>query len=63
MAQINFPCKNCPDRKPACQSHCEKYLEAKVAHEELKEKIQKMKAAEKDINGFFVASCKRNGRK
>lgn len=26
----NYPCKNCPDRYPACHDHCEKYKEAKV---------------------------------
>ena len=63
MALTKFPCKDCPDRKPACQSRCEKYLEAKAAHEELKEKIRKMKAAENDVGSFLVAACIKNSRR
>ena len=24
-SMMNAPCKNCPDRYPACHGHCEKY--------------------------------------
>ena len=24
---VRFPCKNCPDRKPACHDTCKKYQE------------------------------------
>lgn len=32
-----FPCKDCPDRHPACHDKCEKYLEVKRARDEKKE--------------------------
>lgn len=49
MALSKFPCLNCPDRKPACQSRCEKYLAAKAEHDELVAVIRKAKRAENDI--------------
>lgn len=63
MALTKFPCKDCPDRKPACQSHCEKYLSAKEVHEKQREQIRKMKAAENDVGSFLVASCIKNSRR
>lgn len=38
-----FPCKNCPDRYPACHDKCEKYLTVKRARDEKKEAIRRDK--------------------
>lgn len=38
-----FPCKNCPDRYPACHDKCEKYQKVKVARDEKREAIWKDK--------------------
>ena len=32
-----FPCKNCPDRYPACHDKCKKYLTVKLARDEKRE--------------------------
>lgn len=38
-----FPCKNCPNRHPACHDKCEKYLKVKRARDEKKEAIRRDK--------------------
>lgn len=40
-----FPCKNCPDRYPACHEKCEKYQKVKVARDERREAIRKENTA------------------
>lgn len=37
-----FTCPpNCPDRKPACQDHCETYARDKARHDEYRAKEQR----------------------
>lgn len=31
-----FPCKDCPDRYPACSAKCERYKAARAKYDELK---------------------------
>ena len=41
---FKVPCPpNCELRKPACQDHCEKMIEAKKQYEEEKQRIKEMK--------------------
>lgn len=46
---VNFPCKDCPDRHPACWSDCEKYKKAKEEHAEKLRQIKKHKQTETDV--------------
>ena len=32
----NFPCRDCPDRYPACSAECERYKAARAKYDELK---------------------------
>ena len=42
MNLFNNPCnKECPDRHIGCHGECEKYINAKKAHDELLKKIRK----------------------
>lgn len=41
-----FPCKNCPDRHPACHDKCERYLAVKRARDEKKEAIRREKISD-----------------
>ena len=49
-----FPCKNCPDRHPACHDRCDKYLAVKRARDEKKDTIKKENAAV----GYIVDSVR-----
>lgn len=52
-------CYQCPDRHPACQSTCERYLAARAAHEEKMAEAKKKYAADKDADLFrYNAVCK-----
>lgn len=59
------PCgANCPDRKPACQSRCEKFAEWKVEIEDRKAKVRKAKARYSLLDDFKIdAVTKSGGRK
>lgn len=68
-AQINV-CKECPNRYRIitedmisdCHDHCERYREAKVKHQEMKDAKSKIKAVEADY-WKSVASQKEKIRK
>lgn len=48
-----FTCPpNCPDRKPACQDHCERYARDKAKHEEIKAAEQKYR----DVGQYIVSA-------
>ena len=48
---FKVPCPlNCELRRPACQDHCEKMIEAKKAHEENKKKLKELKHMDYVIN-------------
>jgi len=38
---MGWPCKNCPDRYPACHDHCKKYKTEKRKHEAYKKEQSK----------------------
>ena len=51
-------CRNCQDRYPACWGSCQKYLDAKAAHE------KKKKAREKEmVLNDMIDSVHYNGQK
>lgn len=35
-----FPCKGCEERHAECHAHCEKYAEAKIANDKMREDIR-----------------------
>lgn len=47
-----FDCPpNCPERKPACQDHCERYAEKRALHDELMAKEKQRRDVENYIRG------------
>lgn len=49
-----YPCKDCRDRHPGCQDHCEEYKSAKAANEERKEKERKARSLQHELDGFAM---------
>ena len=47
---MNFPCKDCKDRYPACHGSCEKYLKCR----EPLDKLQADKAKDRMIDDVLV---------
>ena len=41
---INSPCLNCPDRRPACSSKCDKYTQFRVEFDKQKEWLKTTKS-------------------
>lgn len=56
---VKFPCKDCPDRHPACWSECERYKQAKKDHAEKTNQIEKQKQLEKDVLELRVKRASR----
>lgn len=51
MAAVNTsPCLDCPDRHPACWSHCERYKAAKEARDAARAALYR----DKDARGLLV---------
>lgn len=54
MNLLNNPCdRYCPDRHIGCHAECEKYIQAKKAHDELLKKIRK----DVDIKGYMARTA------
>ena len=52
---MTVPCKDCPDRFPACHDHCPKYK----AYKEEREAYKAAKRAERDIDNTIYESTVR----
>ena len=51
-------CHNCQDRYPACWSSCQKYIDAKAAHEKKKEAREKDKALNEMVDSVHYNGLK-----
>ena len=47
---MNPPCKDCPDRRSGCHSHCEKYIAYTVELEKMREDKRRE---------YAIADCRR----
>ena len=57
-------CIDCTDRKVGCHSTCQKYLEDKAKNDAERDRIFRIKEAEKDVREYeFAAREKANRRK
>lgn len=53
MKRINeYPCHNCTDRFPACQSTCEKYIEENKRQKEEKERLKAYLEKDKILDDY-----------
>lgn len=48
MMYVKFPCKNCPDRYPACHDNCDRYKEAKAKNLEIEKNKSEFDNAYRD---------------
>lgn len=51
------PCKDCPERQPACSGHCEKYKEWRRGYDEF------MATRKKEQRAMIDVACVRFGKK
>lgn len=56
----NMPCKDCPDRYPACSDHCKK--PEFIAWKEEQARIREAKRRESEIWGYTANEIRKNRR-
>ena len=54
---VTYPCKDCPDRSPGCHDKCQKYIEAKKAETEIKEKRRNEREKQNAIKALHKHRC------
>ena len=54
MANKDYPCRNCEERKVGCHSSCEKYKKTKAAHDKEAAEVRCIKKCEQDVRGFAI---------